>query len=135
MLLRWEDRHVDVGDFEELEGRLDEIRAQHSDPLFVSLTGSSGTLSVGVGHPRGGLLLFLPADGSPSPLHSLGDADAEPDELRFRSGATTVGFFARCLISDDVLREAVRSFLDQDTLSPCVTWEPEPVGESAGHRA
>src|SRR4051812_19145234 len=116
MLLHWEDRNVVVDDIEELDARLDEISAQSPDPVLVSLSSSSGTLRLGLGHADGGLLLFLPADGLTGPMHSLGDGDAGDGEVRFRRGETTVGFHPRCLISEEVMREAARSILIGGTL-------------------
>ena len=76
MLLRWDDQEVHVNDAEELESRLESLAKSGSAPVLVSVAGSAGTLSLGVGHQSGGLLLFADNDRSQSPLHSVGDGDA-----------------------------------------------------------
>ncbi|MBU8819967.1 hypothetical protein KL864_29200 [Mycolicibacterium goodii] len=126
MLLRWDDREVHVNNTEDLDGHLDEIAARDSDPVLVSVHGTAGILSLGMGHPSGGLLLFLPSDSSAMPLHSLGDSEAHDGQVQFRSGANTVDFFPRCLVPHDVMRAAARSFLVTGRLPEEVTWEPEP---------
>lgn len=126
MLLRGDGREVVVNDTDELDAHLDEIAARDSDPVLVSVHGTAGILSLGLGHPSGGLLLFLPSDNAAMPLHSLGNSDAHDGEVQFRSGTNTVDFFPRCLVPHDVMRAAARSFLVTERLPEEVTWEPEP---------
>jgi hypothetical protein len=126
MLLRWNDHEVNVNNTEDFDVHLDEIAARDSGPVLVSVLGTAGILSLGMGHPGGGLLLFLPSDGAAIPLHSLGDSEAYDGDVQFRSGANTVNFFPRCLVTHDVMRAAARSFLVTGRLPEEVTWEPEP---------
>ena len=126
MLLRWDDQEVHVNDAEELESRLESLAESGSAPVLVSVAGSAGTLSLGVGHQSGGLLLFADNDRSQSPLHSVGDGDAGGGEVEFARGDATVGFFPRCLVDHGVMLQAAREFFDTGTLPMCVVWEAEP---------
>ncbi|WP_099023126.1 Imm1 family immunity protein [Mycolicibacterium palauense] len=128
MLLRWEDQDTMV-DTRTLDDVLDEIAARVSDPVLVSLSGPAGALSLGLGHPGGGLLLFLPGDGSTGPLHSIGDVqarDGRDGDVRFRRAGQSFCFSPRCLIPHDVMRDAARFFVAAGTLPSQVSWEAEP---------
>ena len=133
MLLRWDDQEVQVTDAGKLASRLEELEKSASAPVLVSLVGSAGTLTMGLGHRRGGLLLFADGDQSQPPLHSLGDAGAGGGQVEFAHGEGTVGFFPRCLVAHDVMLQAARDFIDSGTLPTCVVWEaePSPANENA----
>lgn len=92
MLLRWDGQEVHVNDAGELESRLEALAKSGPAPVLVSVAGSAGTLSLGVGHRSGGLLLFADDDRSQPPLHSVGDGDAGGDEVEFARGDVTFSF-------------------------------------------
>ncbi|MFW0154118.1 Imm1 family immunity protein [Mycobacterium sp. smrl_JER01] len=126
MLLRWDDQEVHVNDAEELESRLESLAKPGSAPVLVSMAGSAGALSLGLGHQSGGLLLFADNDRSQPPLHSVGVGDAGGDEVEFARGDATFSFFPRCLVDHGVMVQAAREFFDTGTLPTCVVWEAEP---------
>jgi len=113
-----------IADPAALEGCLDHIEQQLDRPTLIQLTGSSGTLHIGLGHPAVSVALYLDANGKPwagrQPTPPTGT-----DPLTFAKGDTTYDFYPSAAITATAARQAAREFAATSERPTSLTWMPE----------
>jgi hypothetical protein len=134
MRLEWRrDEPIEVRTMVELDSALDAIEGdpRRTEPVLAFLTGPTGFLTVGVGHPEQSILMH----GSQPPirpvLHAVGDEQARAENkdtpfLAFSAYGQSRQFAKWAGMERERARAVARFFLESDgALSDAIRWEEE----------
>ena len=112
-----------VGQLDALLDRIDSEARSDGRPQEVQLSApeGDGTLGVVLGHERS-VLSYVPADGNPPYLTSVGDEDEDRPFTFYAFGNHHSESHWRHTIRADVARQAARTFLLTQSLDSRVRW-------------
>ncbi len=101
-----------------VERSLDEIHRQNR-PVLVTLKASRVSLTIGLGHPKYSVALYL--DAEQTPWHARQSGVAAESALTFTDGVTTREFVETAAVTIEHARTIARDFVARPTVKPAAT--------------
>lgn len=120
--------HVGPGDdppiatLDELENRLEQIRAELLEPTLVQLTSQTATMHIGLGNPDYSVALYLDDERQPWGSHGT---ETEVADLAFLKGDHRYEFYAREAIPIGDALAAATEFVTNDKKPTSIDWVRE----------